>query len=330
MKKLITTVLLMALCHTATFASIWRVNNVNPNANFQTLDAAMDSVAIGDTIYLEGSAVNYELSNPITKSVTIIGPGYFLSENPTTLQYQIPATIKSASGGTIRVSADNCVFEGVTFVPGVGTSYLHIAGNNITLRRCRFSSVRIDVSDGTPTNHNYYNLTIMQCYLEYGVTLTTQDRMYNALICNNIIPGNNNISGFYSSTIENNTMVGSQSAAITSNNGCTIRNNFIRQTSSLSTGNTSCNIDSNYVYQGTSDLVPSAGTSTDGEYQMSPTSPGMTAGMGNSQCGAFGGVTPYILSGLPNIPHIYEIEAPSAGSADSGLPVIIRIMTEND
>ena len=43
---------------------------------------------------------------------------------------------------------------------------------------------------------------------------------------------------------------------------------------------------------------------------------------------AFGGSSPYILSGLPNVPHIYEIIAPTSASAASGLEVTVKIAIE--
>ena len=64
------------------FAKIWRVNNnAGINANFTTLQAAHDGAASGDTLYVEGSSQTYG-SLTCSKKLCIIGPGYYLNENP--------------------------------------------------------------------------------------------------------------------------------------------------------------------------------------------------------------------------------------------------------
>ncbi|MCK4754754.1 MAG: right-handed parallel beta-helix repeat-containing protein, partial [Calditrichia bacterium] len=54
-------------------------------------------------------------------------------------------------------------------------------------------------------------------------------------------------------------------------------------------------------------------------------SPAIGAGSGGTDCGAFGGLSPYILSGIPNLPHIYEADVPASASSESGLQVTIKV-----
>ena len=69
--------------------------------------------------------------------------------------------------------------------------------------------------------------------------------------------------------------------------------------------------------------------STDGRWQLLEGGPASGAGEGGIDCGMFGGSLPYVLSGLPAIPRIYEAIIPTAGSTASGLPVIIRVKSQN-
>jgi hypothetical protein len=46
--------------------------------------------------------------------------------------------------------------------------------------------------------------------------------------------------------------------------------------------------------------------STDGKWQLKEGSPAIGAGVGGIDCGMFGGDFPYVLSGIPAIPSVYE------------------------
>jgi hypothetical protein len=65
--------------------------------------------------------------------------------------------------------------------------------------------------------------------------------------------------------------------------------------------------------------------STDGRWEMKAGSPALGSGSGGVDCGAFGGSTPYILSGVPNLPHIYEADVPASATSSSGLQVSIKV-----
>ncbi len=77
------------------------------------------------------------------------------------------------------------------------------------------------------------------------------------------------------------------------------------------------------------DYTGSLGYSTDGKWQLKEGSPAIGAGENGIDCGAFGGTSPYVLSGLPAVPHIYEAIVPTSGSAASGLPVTIKVKSQN-
>ena len=86
MKKLFTTtaILLLTIILNAT---VWRVNNrPNVNADFTTLQLAIDGASQGDTLYIGASETSYG-PGIFTKQLIVIGAGYWLAENDTTQMY---------------------------------------------------------------------------------------------------------------------------------------------------------------------------------------------------------------------------------------------------
>ena len=62
---------------------------------------------------------------------------------------------------------------------------------------------------------------------------------------------------------------------------------------------------SNQIYGNMVDIFVGAG-STDGKWQLKQGSQAIGAGVGGIDCGMFGGNFPFVLSGIPAIPAIYE------------------------
>jgi hypothetical protein len=56
---------------------------------------------------------------------------------------------------------------------------------------------------------------------------------------------------------------------------------------------------------------------------------GLGAGFGGVDVGIFGGPEPYVLSGIPPIPTIYFLTAPAIGEKNTGLPVQIKVKSNN-
>jgi hypothetical protein len=77
-----------------------------------------------------GSPINYgHLS--LSKALTIIGPGYYLNENPETQAY--PAT---ASANTITFNN----FSSGSLLTGLWTDHINVNTDSITLKRLRIHS----------------------------------------------------------------------------------------------------------------------------------------------------------------------------------------------
>jgi hypothetical protein len=307
----LTTIFLML--NSALFATVWRVNNrIGANADFTSLTDAHNAASIGDTIYVEGSPSAYTIFS-ITKPLTIIGAGYFLNENPDTQVDNFeswissPITFNAGSQGskimgcyisnsvTINISditVERNIFIGSAFINS-GASI----GNNITIINNYFansgpSNTSLALNSGAGTGrviaNNYFRGTI--------VISSTQ---LNNVLLNNIFAG-------FSVTINN---------AIHSNNIQT--NGTFTHTNSIFTHNighstqygTADGNQQNVVM--TNVFVGLTGNSTDGQWQLKPGSPAIGTGQGGVDCGIFGGNYPYVLSGMPPIPSVFEFDSNS-------------------
>lgn len=290
-------------------------NNANTGAQFTVIEAAIAAVAPGDTIYLEGSATKYTLPG-LGKKVTIIGPGYWLDKNLNTLASKLEATV--TGDVTIAPSAAGAVIEGVVFENSV-----YIAAPSVIIRRCYICQVVYFGIRNTTSKDPINKVTITQCYFDKFI----DGRMIasDAVITNNIFEANGAISLIRNSTIEYNTFF--RGFKMSQVNGCIIRNNILFGSVLSVTASTGVNIANNYDAS-TADFVSDKDLSFDGKCRLTDYSPAMTAGSKGDQVGAFGGTTPYILSGLSDVPHIYDVDAPMAASPASGLKVTVKVKTE--
>ena len=93
-------------------------------------------------------------------------------------------------------------------------------------------------------------------------------------------------------------------------------------------------LDWDTVVDGTDNLLDYAGPlfgqsdSPDGKYELldDPANLALAAGVWGDECGIFGGSNPYILSGIPPIPSIYELIVPAVGNT---LQIRIKARTNN-
>ena len=111
----------------------------------------------------------------------------------------------------------------------------------------------------------------------------------------------------YNATIQNNILTYGN---IQPNSGNTISYNILAVDGTNSNGN---------------QYNTNMAMSTDGKWKLKDGSPAIGAGSGGADCGAFSGLSPYILSGIPNLPHIYEADVPASATSESGLQVTIHV-----
>lgn len=322
MKKLVLLSLIIALsCNFLLAQKLKRVNNNGFDPDYTTLSSAVAAASNGDTIYVEGSAIEYE-GCVIAKQLTLIGPGYFLGENPKTHAVGLPAEFKSD----------------ITFANGSAGSTImgcYINSHNLVINTNNISVIRNNIYTIT-TENTVSNINILQNYVAYYIIVSGSSTIgiTNSVISNNyfghsISIGNssggliitNNICTYgissYGSTIQNN-IITSSSYDIAANTGNSISYNIMAK-SGTNTNNNQYGVNMTTVFVGHS------GTSTDGQWKLAVSSPAIGAGSSGVDCGIFGGLSPYVLSGVPNLPHIYEADVPAAVSSGSSLSIKIKV-----
>ena len=321
-KTILFLILFIVLWAPALWAAFWQVNNKpGESTDFTSIQAAIDDsrVTTGDTLLISGSTEPYDVFTLHTR-LNIYGPGYFLSENPKTQAYRIPATVTGA-GDTIVIGAgsEGSVLSGLSFGAGSGVD-VNAYTSNIKIERCRFSChLAIATS----------NIIISQNWL-YDMTIYSLSN--NNIITNNIINGEiivvstagmntffNNISAYhFTSSINNSNFYNNiwEKGILMGDNNIYFNNIGSGDQFGTDNGNQANVVMSTvFLYSG----------STDGKYMLKEGSPAIGAGYWGEDCGVYGGNTPYVLSGMPPIPSIYYFISNTSGTNDSGIQVQFKV-----
>lgn len=334
MKKLTLTFIILTGIIFSVSAKSWRVNNTSGiDTDFKTLASAQDSASAGDTLYIEGSATSYG-NFSITKKLIIIGPGYFLTENDTT-----QATKQMAILGQVNIKADGTVVSGL-----YTTGYILNQASNVVITRNYVTEVNYGISLAHDVN-NIHGVVVSQ---NFCVKISKNKDARDVLIFNNIVTSyilmgtasddftgviKNNVVGYYLEAVHaeiKNNIIYNNSNPYNSNyigykvlTGSTYQYNlFVGTTVPSGTGNVA-NVDMSAVF------TDFANKNVDNDFTLKEGSPAEGAGENGTDCGAFGGDQPYVLSGIPGVPHIYDAIIPTSASGDSGLKVYLKIKTNN-
>ena len=344
-------------------AKIWRVNS-NSNYNgtslwgdnfggtstypvFGQLTNANSSnlVSGGDTLYVEGSTISYD-NVTFTKKLVIIGPGYFLTENP-----KVSNDLLSANVGdiTFSTSSQGSQLLGINATSVYG---VNIDVSNILVKRCKIDysvNVSYNISDisvienfftnvgntsttavtvspyGFPTNfvfdNNICKRTLLLVYST--TTYTAQECNHNVFDCA-AISGKPSIQ-LNTGSFKNN-ILKTPTATVNINSGT--NQNVSYNISASSTGQFGT-VNNNKVVANMSTLFVSSGTS-DGIYKLKSGSPGSNNASDGTDRGVFGGTSStdrYTLSGLAPIPVIYSLTTSGDATPANGLSVTISAKT---
>ncbi|MEI6949439.1 hypothetical protein V9K67_19790 [Paraflavisolibacter sp. H34] len=331
-------------------AKIWRVNNnTGISADFTTLQAAHNGAASGDTLHLEGSPSNYG-GLTCTKNLVILGPGYFLDENPNT---QSLAQTAKVTAVTFNVGSEGSQIMGLDFQGNTLTVQAH----DIVIRRNRFSTTNGASSDyscgdirlyylNTNSNIAVKNIIISQ---NYGVSISVNSASTGILITNNFISvnshyGEGSTSGCLTAhanailLIQNNIFrrgkLNVSNSSITNNIMWTgffegtanlVANNLAGGTQFGATNGNQASVTMTDVFVGTG-----TGISPDGQWKLKAGSPALGAGYGSTganpiDAGMYSGQTPYVLAGQPPMPAIYFFENQPVGSNTDPIDVSIKV-----
>jgi hypothetical protein len=321
MKRLTIALSILVITAFTANATIWRVNNTaGVSADFSSVDVAHSSANPGDTLYLEPSATTYgNLS--LSKRLVIIGNGYFTNENPET---QADINYSNLEAVTFNPGSQGSVIQGCKiYYIGVNTSEILIQRNFVSYNNESAATILFN-------SDNISNIIIRGNYLENTFSSTSypyptsevikseRNGVNNVIISNNLIKSASTssyhrsiiLSSGFSGIIENNVVYGNGSlnnSVVNNNiwraggvalNNCSYNNNIGSSTQFGEENGNQSNItmESVFVNQG----------SPDGQWQLKEFSPAIGAGVGGVDCGAFDGNFPYVLSGIPPIPAIYE------------------------
>ena len=292
-------------------AKVWRVNNnAGINADFTTAQAANDGASANDTIFFEGSLYEYGLVT-FDKKLIIIGPGYFLDKNENTQVSKLSAIITKA---TFTLGSENSTITGIDFN---GKSII-VNADNISIVRCNMDYVTL----GSVTK-SANNTIINQCFFKGGNTgaLVAYGECNNVVVTNCIIVNKTlRPSRKFHLIITNNYVSGNIDVY-----GSDIENNIVKGTISKGHGNTEYN---NFESIVESEYFTKDNTSPDLFYTLSGSSPALNAGKDGTDCGPSGGLNPYVLSGIPKGPHIYDATISTSANKEDGLNISIKIKTQ--
>jgi len=332
-------------------ATIRRVGYFGPavsGVDYSTFQLAHNAATTGDTIMMHpGSSFG---SATMTKQLVVIGPGYFLSQNVGLQANPLGMDSTSAQPITIsNASANGSSFLGCTFtnnsisITGTGVS-------NISFIRCWFNGV-----SGNPSlkfSQNINSFVFQQCAFkgdiiqpENSTSVATNMAFLNCLIYS--IPNTSfNFPFYFYSALPHSGLI--QNCVFNQGQNTTM---LINLNGSWQVTNTISNANAftgaGITYQnciGTSTQFPAGNGnlqnqswaniftltgSTDAQYTLKAGSPAIGAGIGGTNCGIFGGSTPYKLSGIPSVPTLYSISSPQ-GNTPTLNTVQINISTRSN
>jgi hypothetical protein len=303
-------VVAISFCSYQASAKVWRVNNnAGINAHFTQIGQAINSASVqnDDTLYIEGSATNYEFTF-LYKRLVFIGAGYLLSgtgSNPGLQANPFPANFANMD---IDSLASGSSFIGIS-------GYFRIDANVDDLKFIR-TSVYIDPRS-TFANSTAKNWVINKCLLGTGnlsyrfenLQITNCIGMYNQVLFPNSVNGliRNNVFAIPLTT---------ENAYVANNiflSNLTVTNSTVKY--NISTSNNLPSGNNNLINVPSADIFVDTG-SNDGRYQLRTGSPAIAAGEPVSgvtpDIGAFGTADPYRLSGIAPIPTIYSLSVPAS------------------
>lgn len=339
-KKLFLLSIAATLICSLSFATIRRVGFFGPavsGVDYTTLQLAHDAATAGDTIMMQPGA---SMSCTITKGLVIIGPGYFL--NPSDVTYPgnvgLQASLNSTSPGSLNFNTGSSNTQIIGCYINSGAYFNQSGVSNILFKRCLIGFEPQSNSFSLYFNANMNLITFQQCVI-WGIIRTLSGSITNLSYLNCFFECSENSYITSSGLMNNCVFVGSNTNTLGS--GAWQVSNCISQASFSGT---------NVIYNnniGTSTQFPAGNGnqqskpwntiftltgSYDGKYALKAGSPAIGAGINGASatdCGIFGGATPYRLSGIPSVPTIYSLTSPQ-GTIPAGNTVQINLSTRSN
>ena len=335
MKRYVLLLILLIGFQSFSYSKIIRVNNMEesiPEENlYSNLEDAYKNSVSGDTLYIEGSNIPYgDLT--IEKRLTLIGQGYFTNENLGISSNKFETVVNRI---TLSDGSSGSKIYGLKFIQSGNANVITHVGN-VVLSNCYFHISIIVIG------HNIENIVVNRSYFNLSGGLSVNgvtEPPQNFIFTNNIVVGNFYIKDESSGTITNNVFKGSV-FSVGENANLQIHNNVFLGTK-LSDylmpeegSNISHNIsaiapfsdgNNNQINVVEADVFITGDHTSDGKFQIREGGPADGKGKDGIDIGPFGGPKPYKLSGLPDIPTIYDFSTSGFGNADGKLPITIKV-----
>lgn len=319
-------------------ATTLRINNNlttdKTNRIYASLQEANDDIATkaGDTLLVDGSIKVYPDVN-VTKKLVIIGTGYFLTQNIGQAS-PVSSTVQSIF---FKSGSEGSVIVGLLFSSGFSGYSPHVSVNGISVVRCYLANgINIDASiSGMVILQNYFeNYSIFVNFSGYsfsGIILKnnifnydlTIDRYTNIPRVFSIVEHNIFLRSVQvdATTFRSNIIASTTSTLNININSPSIQNNITLGTQLSAYVTNQSYKDNTQLFVG---LAAANNKSPDGQYKLIAGNAFATAGYNNEEPGIFGGTEPYVLSGIPTIPTIYELQADAVANKQDGLNVTIK------
>ncbi len=326
-----TTLLIFGLMLASTLGFAQNVIRVQNGQNLQTIISSNTLVA-GSVLLLDPGS--YGDVN-VTKRVSIIGSGYFNGGNESTVGR---VEFGSTSAGSL--------------ITGCNAYNISINANNISATRNRVYYTSGGIGIGNATS----GVIVRQNFVLNDIT--TYDDPSSFQVSNNIVLGQIVFSSAgtgLAGIVSYNTVLGVEETNCspisynTSNNGVVVSNNIFVSGPTCTNNNTgTANLGAftnnlyrqgNYQSPSTSNVSVVTDNMTtllfqnqgaaDMRYQLSANSPAKGIGAGGTDCGAFGGADPYVLSGAPAGPIIQELQVPTTARQNETIQIRLRARIQN-
>jgi hypothetical protein len=337
-KSMKTTLLILGLVLTTTLGFAQNVIRVQTGTNLETLITSSSFVS-GSVLLLDPGTYPNAI---IRKRVSIIGSGYFNNTNEAQL-------------GDITFDGNTLGSSEGSLITGCSMKSITINRNNVTIQRCRVypASYSVSINIG-----NVNNARLVQCFVDGNININ--GAATNFLIKNSIINGGigtSNSGVQYTGEISYNTLSSAPCDVIRlgdTNVNIAISNNILVTPFTCNNANSRQNyptaqfarFNNNIVRQGNYQstdpsnrfinddnmvlvLFTANGSSLEGQYILSANSPAKGAGENGTDCGAFGGADPYVLTGSPIGPIIQDLQVPATARQNETIQIRLRAKIQN-
>jgi hypothetical protein len=334
--------------------TVWRVDGMgDSSADFLSLQNAIDNVSAGDTLYVRPTWGDYgDVS--VSKQLTIIGTGYFLLSNDSTQYFDESAKLESIvfsagsegsllqgfeiigaqaftgpSGQTVRggvvldaccIHIDKCFLTGFQIEAGIGITW---NGDNCKISRClsfqgslRFEN-NIPLSTPSPgiaglmVSNSVFRDYLINNYEGFGSPVTAS--VTSSIIEQCIFIGNSSMDldmEAVNTSFLNTIFLDSGDESLNAT-GSTFQNCLTLGSGLPSDGNNQINISFEQLFDPSLEDLP------DQRFTLSENSPARNAAIDGGDLGIFGGSEPYVLSGMPDIPSIFELNVATQGEGST-------------